>query len=451
MDKFFKIKERGSTVRTEIMGGLTTFFAMAYIMFVNPDILGNALPDGKMSIFVATCISAALGTLLTALMANAPFAQAPGMGLNAFFTFTVVFGMGYSFNQALTIVLLSGVLFLIISLTPLRGKIIASIPASLKAAIGAGIGLFIAFIGFLNTKLVVVDGFNNITGLGFTLPVYDDLGNQVGSAPNVAALLSILGFIIIACLLVWKVKGAIVIGILATTIIGIPLGVTTLPESLFEHNITLADTFMKLEFAGIMDNGLLPLLTAIISFFIVDMFDTVGTLVGTAGANNMLDKDGNLPGMDRAIIADAIATCVGAMLGTSTVTTYVESSTGIAQGARTGLSSLVVSGLFLLSIVLAPLALMIPSAATAPALIMVGVFMLKNVAKIAWDDLEEAIPAFLTIVVMPFGYSISDGIAFGFISYVILKLVRGKAKDVPLLMYCISLLFIVMYVLKALI
>lgn len=451
MDKFFKIKERGSTVRTEIFGGVTTFFAMAYIMFVNPDILGAAFPEGKMSIFVATCIAAALGTILTAFLANAPFAQAPGMGLNAFFTFTVVFGMGYSFNQALAIVLMSGILFLIISLTPLRGKIIAAIPASLKAAIGAGIGLFIAFIGFLNTKLVVVDGFNNITGLGFTLPVLDEAGNTIGSAPNVAGLLSILGFIIIACLLVWKVKGAIVIGILATTIIGIPLGVTILPESFFAQGITLSDTFMKLEFTGIWDNGILPVITAVLSFLIVDLFDTVGTLVGTAGANGMLDKDGNLPGMDKAIIADAIATCAGAFLGTSTVTTYVESSTGISQGARTGLSSLTVGILFLASILLAPVALMIPGAATAPALIMVGVFMLKNVASIAWDNMEDAIPAFLTIVIMPFGYSISDGIAFGFISYVILKLVRGKAKEVPFLLYLISILFIAMYVLKALI
>lgn len=444
MDKFFKIKARGSTVRKEVVGGFTTFFAMAYIIFVNPNILGTFNEDLKGSIFVATCIAAALGTLLTAILANAPFAQAPGMGLNAFFTFTVCLGMGFSFNQALAIVLISGVLFLGVSLSPLRGKIIESIPATLKAAIGAGIGLFIAFIGVINSGsgIIRLDSNANITTLNFITS--DGLLNP-------SAMLTIIGVILIACLMARKIKGAIFIGIIATTLIGFALGVTEVPQSFFSFNLSMSETFLKLDFGGLLDNGVLPLITAVVSFFIVDMFDTVGTLVGTAGNNNMLDKNGNYPEGDKAIIADAIATCTGALLGTSTVTTYVESSTGISEGARTGLSSVVVSLLFVLALVFSPIAGIIPGAATAPALIIVGVLMMKSAAKIAWDDIEEAIPAFLTIVIMPFAYSISDGIAFGFISYVIIKLVRGKFKKIPLLMYIISALFITMYVLKALI
>jgi AGZA family xanthine/uracil permease-like MFS transporter len=453
MDKFFKIKERGSTVRTEIAGGLTTFFAMAYIMFVNPTTMGAMNPELQPSIFTATCIAAAVGTLLTALLANAPFAQAPGMGLNAFFAFTVAtaglgFGMGYTFNQGLTIVLLSGVLFLIIAVTPLRGKIIAAIPATLKAAISGGIGLFIAFIGFLSVDIIKLDEANKITGLNIAS----------AGAVNANAIYALIGFVIMAALLAWNVKGAIFLSIIATTILYYAVPAITdfaafqamMPEKILDYSrLTLSDTLFKFSFDGLLDNGILALVTAIISFLLVDLFDTVGTLVGTADANNMLDKNGNLPGMDKAIVADAVATCCGALLGTSTVTTYVESSTGISQGARTGLSSLVVSVLFILALIFAPIAGLIPAAATAPALIMVGVFMLKNMAKIAWDNMEEAIPAFLTIAIMPFGYSISDGIAYGFISYVLLKVVRGKAKQVPLLLYIISLLFVLMYVLKA--
>ncbi len=448
MDKFFKIKERGSTVRIEILGGVTTFFAMAYIIFVNPNMLATFNPDLAPSIFTATCISAAIGTLLTGLMANAPFAQAPGMGLNSFFAFTVAtagigFGMGYTFNQALAIVFLSGVLFLLIMITPLRKSIISAIPSALKSAIGGGIGLFIAFIGFINSGngIIKLDGENHITGLNLT----------VNGALNMHAAVTIIGLIIIACLLVLKVKGAIFIGIIAATLLGIPMGVTTLPSKIFDiSSITLAGTAFKLDFSGLMSNGALVLVTAIVSFLIVDMFDTIGTLIGTASANNMVDKDGNMQGADRALIADAIATCCGALLGTSTVTTYIESSTGISQGARTGLSSVTVAVLFIVAIIFAPIALMIPGAATAPALIIVGVFMLKGVAKIDWNNLEDAIPSFLTIVIMPFCYSISDGIAFGFISYVLLKVIRGKFKDVPVAMYVISGLFVVMYILKAL-
>ena len=457
MDKFFKIKEKGSTVGIEILGGLTTFFAMAYIIFVNPNILGSVDDGLKSSIFIATCLAAALGTILTAFMSNTPFAQAPGMGLNAFFTYTVCFGMGYSFNQALAIVFISGFLFLIVSVTPLRSLIIKSIPACLKAAIGAGIGLFIAFIGLLDSGsgIVKLDEANAITGLNLA----------VDGALNMGAFLTIIGLLIMGVLLACKVKGAIFIGIVATTLIGIPMGVTQVPDQFFTWDITLSGTFMQLEFGSLLANGVLPLATAVISFFIVDMFDTIGTLVGTAGNNNMLDKEGNMPGGDRAIIADAIATCAGAVMGTSTVTTFVESSAGISEGARTGLASVVTGLMFIVAIVLSPLALMIPGAATAPALIIVGVFMMKSATRIAWDDMEQAIPSFLTIAMMPFAYSISDGVAFGFISYVIIKAVRAiillvapdkegketassKMKEIPVLMWIISIMFIVMYILK---
>ncbi len=442
MDKFFKISERGSSVRAEIVGGVTTFFAMAYIIFVNPSLLSQTGMNSN-GVMLATCISAAIGCLLTALLANAPFAQAPGMGLNAFFTFTVCFNMGYTWQEALAIVLLSGILFLVISVSPLRSKIISSIPGFLKSAISAGIGLFIAFIGLLNVKLV---GFGaGVPALQFL--VDDGTGNMVA---NTAGILTIIGLLITAILMAYKVKGAIVIGIIITTIIGFPMGETHLPDaitmSVFKD---LGEVAFKLDIPGVMAKGILPLVTAVISFALVDCFDTVGTLIGTAKNAGMTDKNGNLPGGDRALIADAIATCCGACLGTSTVTTFVESSTGISEGARTGLSSIVVGVLFLLACLLAPVAGIIPSAATAPALIIVGVLMIKGATDVNWGDFEEACPAFLTIAMMPFAYSISDGIGFGFISYSIIKLARGKAKEVPVLVYIISVLFILKYILTS--
>ena len=451
MDKFFKISERGSTFRTEIVGGITTFFAMAYIIFVNPNTLCVNLADAAnpfypampqelwAPVLVATCISAAIGCFLTALLANVPFAQAPGMGLNAFFTYTVCLSMGYTWQEGLAIVLLSGVLFLIIAVSPLRSKIIASIPAFLKNAISAGIGLFIAFIGLLNVNLISIGG--AVPALNFS---YMDGDVRV---VNMAGLLCIIGLLITAILMCFKVKGAIVIGIVLTTLIGLPMGVTSIPDNITTEGITLAPLFMKLDLGGVMAKGFLPLITAVVSFALVDCFDTVGTLIGTATNAGMTDRHGNLPGGDRALIADAVATCCGACLGTSTVTTFVESSTGISEGARTGLSSITVGFMFLLAILLAPVAGIIPSAATAPALIIVGVLMMKSAASIAWDDFECAVPAFLTISMMAFAYSISDGIGFGFISYSIIKAARGKAKEVPILVYIIAVLFVLKYVL----
>ncbi len=432
MDKFFKISERGSTVRTEIVGGITTFFAMAYIIFVNPNMLSATGMDSN-GVMLATCISAAIGCFLTALLANAPFAQAPGMGLNAFFTYTVCMGMGYTWQEALAIVLLSGILFLVIAVSPLRSKIISSIPNFLKSAISAGIGLFIAFIGLLNVSLI---------SFGSGVPALNFKDNPAG-------LLTIIGLLVTAILMAYKVKGAIVIGIVVTTIIGLPMGQTLLPDSITMSGVfgAFGNVAFKLDLPGVMAKGIVPLLTAVISFALVDCFDTVGTLIGTAKNAGMTDKNGNLPGGDRALIADAIATCCGACLGTSTVTTFVESSTGISEGARTGLSSVVVGVLFLLACLLAPVAGIIPSAATAPALIIVGVLMIKGATEVNWGDFEEACPAFLTIAMMPFAYSISDGIGFGFISYSIIKLARGKAKEVPVLVYIISALFVLKYIL----
>ena len=439
VEKIFKLKENNTKVSTEIIAGVTTFFAMAYIIFVNPNILSLTGMD-KTAVLIVTCLASALGTFLTAFLANVPFAQAPGMGLNAYFTYTIVLGMGYTWQQGLTIVLISGILFLLVTLSPLRKKVIASIPAPLKSAIGAGIGLFIAFIGLLNVGLIQL---GTVPGLGLVVTNAD---THVTSL-NMSGILAIIGLLITGALLAWNVKGAIFIGIIATTIIGIPLGVTVFPEHALETNFSIAPTFLQFDFQGLMTLGLLPLITAIITFAIVDMFDTVGTLIGTAQGAGMLDKDGNLPGGDRALIADAIATCTGACLGTSTVTTFVESSTGISEGGRTGLTSVVTGILFLVAVLLAPLAGIIPSGATAPALIIVGVLMMRGARNIDWGDFEVALPCFLTMAMMAFAYSISDGIGFGFISYVFIKLVRGKAKEVPVLMYILAVLFLVKYVL----
>ena len=423
MDKFFKISERGSSFRAEIVGGVTTFFAMAYIIFVNPGLLSQTGMDFN-AVLLATCISAAIGTALTGLMANVPFAQAPGMGLNAFFTYTICFGMGYTWQQGLAIVLLSGILFLIVAVSPLRSKIIASIPGFLKNAISAGIGLFIAFIGLLNVSLISFSG--GVPALQFSLVGEDGLKTM-----NAAGILTIIGLLITAILLAYKVKGAIFIGIIITTIIGIPMGQTVYTPQAFSFSL-LGETFGKLSFTGLtaVDGGIVALLTAVISFALVDCFDTIGTLIGTATNAGMTDKNGNLPGGDRALIADAIATCVGAVIGTSTVTTFVESSTGIAEGARTGFSSLVVSVLFLLSCFAAPVAHVVPSAATAPALVVVGIMMMSAFKEIQWDDFDEAVPAFFAGIFMALCYSISYGIAAGFIFYCITKICKKKVKEI---------------------
>ncbi len=431
LEKHFHIKERGSTVSREIMGGLVTFMAMAYIIFVNPSILGATGMDYT-ALTLATCISAAIGTLLTAFMANVPFAQAPGLGINALFTYTLCMKMGYTWQQCLGMTFISGLIFLIITLSPLRNKIIEAIPAQLKRAISVGIGMFIALIGLINAGIVTAN--NNLLDLG--------------TITSGAALLAIIGLIITSILLVFKVRGAILYSIIATTIIGIPLGVTNLNVTFNFQNLSLAPTLFKLTFSGLAAFGIFPLITSILTLSMCDCFDTVGTLTGCAAGCDMLDENGEMKSKDmtKALTADAIATCTGSVLGTSTVTTFIESSTGVAAGARTGFASIITGVLFLLACLFAPIAGIVPSAATAPALIIVGIFMMKNVTQIDWSDMEIAIPAFLTIAMMPFSYSISDGIGFGLISWTLLKMVRGKFKEIPVLMYILSALFILMYI-----
>ena len=439
MEKLFKLKAHGTDVKTEIRAGITTFFAMAYIIFVNSNYL-SMTGMNKTGVMVATCISAAIGCLLTAFLANVPFCQAPGMGLNTFFTFTVCFGMGYTWEQALAIVFISGVLFLVVTVSPLRKKIIEAIPASLKAAISAGIGFFIALIGMFNVNIVTAFG----TGIA---GAYTDMG----SITKGAALLALIGLAITAILVAYRVKGAIFIGIIATTLIGFLMGQTTIPESFTVAGIgeAFGKVAFKLDFSGALSaGGVVPFLTAIITFAICDCFDTVGTLLGTAGNAGMLDENGNFPGGDRALIADAIATCTGALLGTSTVTTFVESSAGVAVGGRTGLTAVTAAVLFFLSLFFAPIFLAIPAFATAPALVIVGFLMVSSLLNVDFDDMTEAIPAFIAAVAMPFMYSISEGISMGVISYVAINLLSGeyKNKKTSWIVYVLAVIFILKYI-----
>lgn len=426
LEKLFHIKERGSSVKTEVLAGFVTFFAMAYIIFVNPSYLSQTGMDFN-AVMISTAVAAAIGCFLTAFIANMPFAQASGMGLNTFFTYSICFGMGYTWQQGLAIVFISGLIFLAVTLTPARKAIINGIPQDLKSAISVGIGLFITFIGLINAGIVI--------GFGDGVGVYTDLGEITSGAPLVA----LIGIIITSILLIYKVKGAILLGILATTLIGIPFGVTVLPESI-STTASIAPVFLQLDFS-VFSLGLVPVLTAILTFSMVDAFDTCGTLIGVTENTNLKDEN-----TDRVLVADAVATCVGALCGTTTVTTFVESSTGVEEGGRTGLANIVTGFLFLASCIFAPIVGIVPSAATAPALVLVGLFMMKNAVNIEWDNMEIAIPAFLTIVAMPFTYSISDGIAFGFISYIALKLAKGKVKEITLPMWVISILFLLLYI-----
>ncbi|MCK9268231.1 MAG: NCS2 family permease [Alkaliphilus sp.] len=436
LDNYFRLTENKTDAKTEIIAGITTFITMAYILFVNPNILSATGMDFN-SVFLATTLSAAIGTFIMGFYANLPFAQASGMGLNAFFAFSVVLGMGYTWQQTLAIVFLSGILFILLTVTGARRAIIDAIPASLKHAIGGGIGLFIALIGFQNAGIVVHEE-NTLV----TLTRFDNPG----------VILAVIGLVITGILMVRKVKGAILIGIIITTLIGIPMGVTnTAIDTTISFDIS--KTFMKMDFAGLLKAqgtdsllaSLISALTVIISFALVDMFDTIGTLIGTANRAGMLDKDGNLRNMNKALLADAVATSAGAVLGTSTVTTYVESAAGVAEGGRTGLTAVTTGALFVLAVFLAPFALAIPSAATAPALIIVGVLMMGTIKQINFDDFAEALPAFLTIAVMPFTYSIANGIAAGLIFYPIVKIITGKAKEVHPTVYILAILFILKF------
>lgn len=427
LEKFFKLKENKTTVKTEILAGVTTFMTMAYILAVNPDILSATGMD-KNALFTATALSAFVATLVMALVAKLPFALAPGMGLNAFFAFTVVLGMGHTWQFALTAVFLEGIIFILLTAFNIRELIVNAIPLPLKHAVSAGIGLFIAFIGLQNAGIIV----NNdavLVGLG-------DMGSP-------AVLIAFGGIILTAVLLVLKVKGALLIGIFAATIAGLPFGVTVMPEgNLLDTPPSLAPIFWKFEFSQMFS---LDMVIVLFTFLFVDMFDTVGTLVGVSSKAGMLDKDGRVPRVKQALFADSIGTFVGAIFGTSTVTTYVESASGVAEGGKTGLTSLATAALFFIALFFAPVFTMVPAAATAPALILVGFFMMSPILNIDFDNFSESIPAFITIIVMPLTYSIAEGIVFGMLSYVLLKVLTGKHKDISIVMIVLAVLFILKF------
>ncbi len=460
MEKFFKLRENGTSVSTECLAGLTTFLTMSYIIFVNPAILAQTGMD-QQSVFVATCLAAAIGTLLIGLLANYPFAQAPGMGLNAFFTYTVVFGLGFSWQQGLAIVFLSGILFLILTITGLRATIIKAIPKFLKLAIAPGIGLFIALIGLNNAGLIhfnqgpIIDIILNNQGAeaATLIEKINAAPSQViefGDLSKRSVQLAAIGFMILTVLMVKRIRAAMIWAILLTTFIGIPMGVVQLPTSYDLSKITLAPTAFQLDIASLFTptkgQSLLTIFLVIISFTLVDLLDTMGTLIGTAAKGDLLDEDGNLPNMQRALFADATATTLGSLLGTSSVTTYIESSSGIIEGGRTGLTSLVTGCLFLLSILIAPIATLIPPAATAPILIMVGILMMESIRDIDLSNVEISIPAILTIIIMPFTYSIANGIAFGLLFYVLIQVVQGKFKAVHPVLYVLIGLFLLKYI-----
>lgn len=429
LEKMFKLREHKTNVKTEVIAGFTTFMTMAYIIIVNPSILSATGMDMP-ALITATCLASGLTTILMAFLANYPFALAPGMGLNAFFAFTVVQVMGYSWQLALTAVFVEGIIFIIMSFFKVREAIIDSIPMNLKYAVSVGIGLFITFIGLVNAGLVKAGG--AIVSLG-----------DIKSA---SVILALIGLIITGVLLHKNVKGALFIGIIVTTIIGMFLGVTKLPTSIVQAPPSLAPIALAPLSVSWSEVFSPKFLVVIFTFLFVDVFDTVGTVIGVSSKANLLDKDGKLPRASQVLLTDAIGTTFGALLGTSTVTTYVESASGVAEGGRTGLTSLVTGGLFILALFFSPLFLIVPSAATAPALILVGLFMMEPIAKVNLKDFTEAIPAFLAIVMMPFAYSIAEGIVFGMLGYTILKLLAGKAKEVSITMYVLSIIFIIRFI-----
>lgn len=454
LEQVFKLRENHTNAKTEIMAGITTFMTMAYILAVNPSILSATGMDAN-AILIATSLSAFIGTALMALLANYPFALAPGMGLNAYFAYTVVLEMGYSWQLALMAVFAEGIIFILLSLTHVREAIFNAIPAILKSAVSVGIGLFIAFVGLQNAKLIV--------NSDSTLLTYQSFKGETFHSVGIGAILALIGVLIIAVMLVKRVKGAILYGILITWILGMICELcglyvpdaaagmySVIPTSFVSFDFSaLGQTFgqvFKVDFTGL---NLLDFFAVMFAFLFVDLFDTLGTLIGVASKADMLDEDGRLPRIKGALLADAIATSVGALLGTSTTTTYVESASGVTEGGRTGLTAMTTGILFLLAVIFSPLFLTIPSFATAPALIVVGFYMLGAVAKIDFNNLSDGIPAFLTIVAMPLAYSISEGIAIGVISWTLLNLLTGKAREKKIspLMYVLTVLFILKYVL----
>lgn len=428
-ERIFRLSANGTSSRTEILAGVTTFMTMAYILAVNPQILSESGMD-KGGVFTATILSSVIAMMIMAFYANLPVALAPGMGLNAFFVYTVVLNMGYSWQTALAAVFIEGLIFILMSFFNIREAIIDSIPASLKNAISAGIGLFIALIGLHNSGI--------ITSSPSTLVMLGDLTNP-------SAYLTVAGIIIAGMLLIFKIRGALLLSIIIITLAGIPAGITVLPEgNIVSLPPSPENVFMKLDFSAIFTG---EMIVVVLTFLFVDVFDTVGTLLGVCNKAGILDKNGKVPNAKQALLSDAVGTTFGAILGTSTVTSYVESASGIAEGGRTGMTTFVVACLFLVSLLLAPLFLMIPSAAISPVLIIVGLFMISPVKNIDFDDFSESVPVFLTIIMMPLAFSISDGIAFGIFSYVLIKVLTGKWKNVSIVMYILSILFALRYIL----
>ena len=422
LESYFQLRAHGTTVRTELLAGLTTFLTMAYIVFVNPDILSAAgMP--RDAVFVATCLAAAIGSLVMGLYANYPIAMAPGMGINAYFAFVVVQGMGFSWQAALGAVFISGCLFIVVSLFKLREWIVNAIPRSLKLAISAGIGLFLALIGLKNAGIVQGDPATLLT-----------LGNLHAPAP----VFAIAGLLLIIALEARKVPGGIIIGILAVTVASVATGSSAF-GGVFSMPPSLAPTFLQLDIAGAFHAGLL---TVVMTFFLVELFDATGTLVGVAHRAGLLDAEGNLPRLKKALLADSTAIAAGAMLGTSSTTAYIESAAGTAVGGRTGLVAVVVALLFLAALFFAPLAGTVPAYATAPALVYVAVLMTRGLGEIDWCDITEAAPAVLCAVAMPFTFSIANGIAFGFIGYAGIKLLAGRAREVPMAVWVIAVVFV---------
>ena len=427
MEKFFKLKENNTDAKTEFIAGLTTFMTMAYILIVNPSILSAAGMD-QGAVFTATALSAVIATLIMGLYAKLPFAQAPGMGLNAFFAYTIVIQMGYSFEFALTAVLLEGIIFILLTIFNVREAIVDSIPKGIKNAISVGIGLLIALIGLEGAGIVVhTDGGTIVS-----------LGNIVSGS----GLLAIIGLLITSVLIAKNVKGALFIGMIVTAIIGIPMGITPMPSKIISMPPSIAPTFFKFDFHNIFS---LDMVIALFTLLFMDMFDTIGTLVGVATKAKMLDKDGKVPNIKKALFSDAVGTTLGACLGTSTVSTFVESASGVAEGGRTGLTAVSTAFMFFLALFFAPLFAVITPAVTASALVLVGLFMIEPIKEIDLHDFTEAIPAFLTIIMMPFAYSISDGIVFGVISYIILKLFTGKRKEISLTTVILGLGFLLKF------
>lgn len=425
LQKLFGFVPSSMTVKREVIAGITTFLTMAYILAVNPSILSDAGMD-KGAVFTATVISSVLATLVMAMYAKLPFALAPGMGLNAFFAYTVVLTMGYSWQFALTAVFIEGIIFILLTLTGLRQKIVDSMPLVLRRAISPGIGFFIAFIGLKNAGIVSASPATFVT---------------MGNLHDPAVLLAAFGILLSAVLLIKKVTGALLIGILVTTVIGIPLGVTHF-SSVLDVPPSIAPIVMKFEWHNVLS---FDMAICVLTFLFIDMFDTIGTLLGVSHRAGMVDEKGNIPHLTEAFMADAIGTVAGAMLGTSTVTTYVESASGVNAGGRSGLTSFTTAICFVLALFLAPLFLAIPAQATAPALVLVGVMMMTDVSKLHLGDFADAVPAFVCIALMPLTYSISDGILMGLITYVLLRIFAGRYRELKLGMIVLAVLFVLKY------